>query len=1066
MKVVDRFVDKPLPIFLLGGLVVFLGLWCLEDLPVKRTPKIEIPYSLVVVPYVGAAPADVETEVTIEVEDKLNGLDDLRHSYSVSRQGVSTVFLEFEDRTDMKESQRDVRTKVDLARAEFPVDADFPIVQEISFDDIPIIFFAVTGSSDGYRLREIAEELEPSLEAVPGVSRVEIFGGFEREIRIQADPAELAEFDLTLTELADIVASQSRSLPAGQLRGAAARRMISATGEFASLEELRSIAITREGGMPISLGDLASVELSHKRLESGAWSDGAPSASLIVRRRPDVDTLETVLLLKARVAELAKGLPEGIKVSISSDSSREIDAMVRQLGLSALFGVVLVVGVLLLVFGFRQALLVACVLPFSLLFTFIGLRVFGMEISNVALFALVLVLGLVVDGAIIVGEAIFVERESGESPRNAAKIGISRVGFPVIAADLTTIAAFLPMLLMVGIMGQFMSVIPKVVVFALVGSIFVDHFLLPAASAKLKKTAHAPRVPVAPDGLPWISPELPRIRAGYHRALTRALEHRWSVVATAVVALILALGVVASGAVQTIFLPTVDRGRFVVNYALPLGTPIAETNRVGALIMADVAAIEEVRSYTLTTGNTGALNGDSREGGKQGAEYGKISIDLVEKGERLRHQSEIVADLRSRMAVYAGVDIDVEELTEGPPVGSALAVRIKGDDLTDLVSTVERIEPVIAGIHGALDVRVDYEASHPEVRVEIDRPRAKSEFGVTPNQVSRAMLAGFEGVEVGRMWIRGQRVDLRLGAPGGFGQSVDAVRELPLRVRDGSLVPLGELANVDLAFAENAIYRHDGIRTITLRAGVEEGFSTVAFEDDVRSRLAELTIPAGIRLEFGGESEERDRSNSSLIDALKWGLLAIYIVIAIQFNSVRQPFIVLITIPLSLIGVVLGLIVTGYPFSFLVFIGIVSLTGIVVNDGIVMVDGINQKRRSGMSVRDAILGAAVARLRPVILTTVTTIAGLLPLTLNIADGGEFWIPLGVAIISGLLVASTLTLFVVPVLYSLLERDPERRPRVEPRLHAVDRQEPMRPSRASSAAALGRKDEVGVPGGGA
>ncbi len=1024
MKTVNRFIDRPLPIFLIAVLMVFVGLWCLEDLPVKRAPQIEIPYSLIVVPYVGAAPADVESEVTLELEEKLNGLDDVRHSWSIAKQGASIHFLEFEDHTDIKESLRDVRARVDLARAEFSGDVDFPVVEQLSLDDLPIIFFTLTGTSDLFRLRDIAEGLEPGLEAVPGVSRVDVFGGFEREVRIEAKPAELAHFDLTLAELAEIVASQSGSLPAGELHGSGARRMISATGEFATLEELRSITVAEERGRPISLRDLARVELSHKRLTSGAWFQGESSVSLIVRRRPNVDTLETVRLLKERVRELEAELPEGIRITVSSDSSIEIGAMIRQLGMSAIFGMLLVVVVLVLVFGLRQALLVASVLPFSLLFTFVGLRVFGMEISNVAMFGLVLVLGLVVDGAIIVGEAIFAEREAGEPPRTAAKLGISRVGLPVIAADMTTIAAFLPMLLMVGIMGQFMSVIPKVVVFALVGSIFVDHFLLPAASAKFKNTKVRAPVPLAPDGLPWVSPELPRMRRWYRQALAQALYRRWAVVGTASVALTFALVLVMSGVIPTIFLPTVDRGRFVVNYALPLGTPLAETNRIGGLIMTDIAAIPEVDHYVLTTGDTGALNGDAREGGKQGAEYGKISIDLVDKGERLRHQSEVVTDLRARIARYAGVDIDVEELTEGPSVGAALALRVKGSDMNDLVAMARRVEDRIASLPGALDVRVDYETSHPQVRVEIDRPRAKSDFGVTPNQVSRTMLAAFEGVEVGRMWSHGERVDLRLGAPDRFGQSVDAVRELPLRARDGSLVPLGEVANVDLAFGENAIYRHDGMRAITVRADVTAETSTVDFEAAARTILAELQLPAGVMLEFGGETEERDRSNSSLIDALKWGLLAIYLIIAIQFNSIKQPFIVLITIPLSLIGVVLGLLVTGYPFSFLVFIGIVSLTGIVVNDGIVMVDSINKKRRSGMLLHDAILSAAVGRLRPVILTTVTTIAGLLPLTLNVAHGGEFWIPLGIAIISGLLVASSLTLFVVPTLYALAEGGPE------------------------------------------
>lgn len=1025
MKALNRFVDRPLPVYLAAVLVVFIGTWCLADLPLKRAPTINIPYSVVVVPYTGAAADAVESEVTIELEEELNTLDDLRHSVSISREGLSSTFLEFEDRTDMSEALQDVRSKVDLARADFPNDVDFPIIEEISFDDLPIIFFTLSGDIDGYRLRDLAEDLKPDLETVPGVSRVDLFGGYEREVRIEADPALLAQFDLTLAELGRLIERQSRSIPAGQIRGADAQRAIRATGEFETLEEIRSLIVAREAAGPVELREVAVVRLGHKRLASGAWHNGNRSVSLIVRRRPQVNTLETIRLLKQRVRELEPSLPPGVDIAVTSDTGVEINRMIRNLGISAVVGVVLVVAVLFAMFGARQALLIASVLPFSLLFTFIGLRVFDMEISNIAMFALILVLGLVVDGAIIVGEAIFSEREGGETPRVAAKSALSRVGMPVIAADLTTIAAFLPMLLMVGVMGQFMAVMPKVVIFALSGSIFVDHLLLPAASARLAMPKRTAPSKLAPDGLPWLSPDLPRARGSYGRGLQWVLAHRWRVAGAAVVALLACSLLFVSGAIETIFLPSVDQGRFTVNYALPLGTPLDETNRVGALIMSDIADIPEVTSYVLTTGDTGALNSDARQGGKQGPEYGRISVDLSPRSDRLRTQSEIVTGFRSRMERYAGVDIDVEEQQEGPPTGSAFAVRLKGDDLDELALASDRVRWTVSALPGAEDVRVDYERSNPQVRVEIDRARAEARFGVAPGEVSHTLLTAFLGVEVGRMWIGSERVDLRLQAPPEYGDDIDNVRELSLRGGSDQLVPLGEIASVQHAFTENAIYRQDGTRAITVRADVAAGVSSVLFEADARRALARVMLPTSVRKEFaGGEAEERNRSNASLLEALKWGVLAFYVIIAIQFNSIKQPLIVLFTIPLSLIGVVAGLLVTRIPFSFVVFIGIVALTGIVVNDGIVMVDAINRKRLAGMPLADAIVTAAQSRLRPVILTTVTTIAGLLPLTIGISDGGEFWIPLGVAIISGLFVASALTLFVVPVLYSIVE-DPPR-----------------------------------------
>jgi multidrug efflux pump subunit AcrB len=864
VKLLDRAVDRPLPIFLAAIILVLGGFYCLSILPVKRAPNIVIPFALVAAPFVGAAPEDVETEITLELEEQLNTLDELRHMTTVSAEGHATAVLEFEDRADMTESLRDVRDQVDLAEVEFPDDADPAAVLELSLDDVPIIFFTLRGG-DLYLLRDLAEDLKPHLEAVPGVSTVDVFGGYQREVQILADPATLAEFGLTQDDLHRSIARQARSLPAGELRSEGAQRQLRATGEFETLEEIRAIPIASEPMGAITLRDVAEVRLSHERLASGAWIDGEPSVTLRVRRRPDVNTLDTVETLRAEVARHEARLPAGVTIEATSDSSDDIRRMVRQLGLSALVGLTLVVGVLLWMFDFRQALLVGSVLPFALLSTFVGLRLFDMAISNIALFGLILVLGLVVDGAIIVGEAIQSEREAGLRPDQAAKAALARVATPVIAADLTTIAAFVPMLLMVGVMGQFMSVLPKVVVFALVGSVFVDHLLLPAASARIPRESPRRR---RRSG--WLSPELPRLRAAYARALARVLAHRGAVVAAATLALAGAAGLFLGGAIDSIFLPHSDRSRFTVNYALPLGTALAETNRVGELLSRRVAALPEVKRYVLTTGDTGALSADTREAGRYGPEYGRINVELVESGERERGQTEVVRALRAELGPFAGVEIDVHEPTEGPGVGAALAIRVKGEGLEEIAATARSIESSLAALPTAEDVRVDYDDTKPEIRVAVDRARAAAHFGITPDQVSRALLTAFHGIEVGRMWIAGERVDLRLQAPDHFDQTLERVRELPLRASDGSLVPLGEVASVDLRFTHDAIFRHDTRRTVTVRADVSEGASSVALEAAARERLARVPLPAGVDLEFGGETEERDRSYASLWDALKW----------------------------------------------------------------------------------------------------------------------------------------------------------------------------------------------------
>ena len=1018
MKALSWVVDRPLPIFLIAAVIVLLGLWSLSRLPVNRAPDIQIPYALVVATYEGAAPEDVESELAIELEERLNTLVGLRHMTTVAREGVATIFLEFEDRADMEESVRKARDEADLAYNKFPDDAEPAWVKELSFNDEPIVFFTLTGAQDLARLRQIAEDLEPLLESVPGVANVEVFGGHEREVQVLAEPALLRARGLTLHDLAVALQQHGRSIPSGELRNEDGQQLIRATGEVESLGELRGLSVPGGSGTNFALQDIAEVRVGHVYPRSGAWWNGEPSVTLIARPRADVDILETVGRLQDRVQEFSAGLPPGTRVVTSADQSGDIRQMLGQLGTSAGLGMLLVVGVLLAVFGVRQALLVSSVLPLSLLFTVIGLDVLGMEISNVALFAMILVLGLVVDGAIVVAESIQAEREGGAQPKAAAKTGLARVGMPVISADLTTLAAFAPMLLMVGVMGQFMSVLPKVVMFALVGSVFVDHLLLPAAAGRMKSQVRSEKEIARPRRRRRFSLDFARLRHAYARALDRALARPALVLGGSAAGFVLAAVLLGAGAIDSIFLPASDRGRFDVNFELPLGTSLEETSRVARLLAAEASHLPEVKSTVLTTGDTGALNTDGAQGGESGPSVGRMTVELMPLADRSRGQREVAEDLRTRLAPYAGVTLEIRHPEEGPPTGAALTVRLKGRDLAKLADLADEVRYQIVNLPQSRDVRVDYDRGKPEIRVDLDRSQAAERFGVSPGQVSGALLTAFYGTQVGRMWLDEERVDVRLQASDGSARTLDDARELPIRAANGELLPLGQIAEVRVDHSSNAVFRHDSQRTISIRADTAPEVSSIALDEAARSTLESLALPPGFTISYGGESEERDRSYASLVDALQWGVLLIFVIMAIQFDSLLQPLIVLFSVPLAVVGVTAGLLITGTPFSFLVFIGIVSLTGVVVNSGIVLIDTINKRRRAGMSLSEAVRVGCLERLRPVLLTAATTVVGLLPLTLGVGEGGDFWQPLGTAIISGLTASTALTLFVVPVLYAI------------------------------------------------
>ena len=1056
MKLSEKAVDYPRLVVLAAVSFCLFGVVAIYKLPIERTPRVTIPKIIVAIPNFGASPETNEAEITRKIEDEIGQLEYVDYSASQSMYGSSMVSIDFLDKADIKEAKRDVQNIVDQIRHEFPSDAEDPIVDDITLAEWPVVQVVIYGSEDPMGLRKMAEDLQDDLEALPGVAGVDLFGGLEREVHVLIDPQVLNLYGLSYEDIASAIRSRNAEAPTGTIERAGGNDLrVRFEGKYPDVETIAQTPLANRDGKVVLLSDVAEVIDHHKRITTYADYSSCNAVALLVRGRTDINTIEVVDRIKKIVAEKNAQLGAGVSIDTVLDSAWEIRQMIEQLGSSAGFGLMLVMLILTVAMGWRNAALIGVALPFSLV-TGAALLLAAkntiddtLAVNNMVLFSIIVVIGMVVDGALIVGENIYRHVEGGRTPYDAAKIGIREVGPSVIAADLTTICAFVPMLFVSGTMGDFLGLMPITVAFTLTASMLVDHFLLPVLS---RYWMRPPKNMHEANGSSFNGVEIDlshvdevaaksRVRRAYGRMMTYLFRHKWIVFTGAATGLALVVLVFGVGLIGFEFFPESDLGFIFIDFELPLGSSVHRTRETARILekpLDDLRRRGELRSEPLTViGNPGANNLQMGQRANSGPEYGRINIELIRAKDRDRSTREIVAYLRETMPLIPDVRVFYEIPSEGPPVGYDIVVRVMGNKdtpLAELAQTATVIEEFLAKIDGAVDVDMDYKL-RPETTVT-PRPQVASLFGITSSMIVRATQFAINGVEVTEVDFGGTKdIDIRVRNVLHHRNDLVDLKNLPLRSPSGGYVTLEQVADVRRDQGPVQINHRDRVRVINVTAELASG----ALADDVFAELQasieqgkEAGTPAlnrpDIRFEFAGENEERDQSMEDLKGAFVIGAVLILIILVTQFNSFSQPFMIMMAIPLSLIGVVVGLVVCGYHFSIASMIGIVALAGIVVNDAIVLVDFINKMRRAGLPLRKAIIQGGQLRLRPIFLTSVTTICGLLPLALNVAGGGEFWQPLAVSIMFGLAFATSLTLIVIPTLYYTITRWLDRKER--------------------------------------
>ncbi len=1024
--------------------IIIAGTAAYVSLPRESFPDIEIPNILVYTVWPGASPADVESQLTDELERELQGLEGIKQITSTSTESVSVVNVEFVSGVDLDFALQKVRDRVNLAKAEFPVDAEEPILRELNLSDVPIVQVHLSGDVGPVELRRLAKALQDEVEAIPGVLRATLVGGVEREVQVDVDPERLRLYGASLDDVLDAIRDENVSIPGGELKLKGQTLALRVPGEVEDPLAVAKFVVKVVGQRPIQVRDVATVRYGFKERSSYSRIDGRDSVSLSVQKRSGSNIIELTDRLKSEVERLKETWPPGVEATFLADQSKDIRIMVADLENNVLTGVVLVVIVLFFTMGLRNALFVGAAIPLSMLLTFVVVQLAGMTLNMMVLFSLVLAVGMLVDNSIVVVDNIYRHMQEGKSAFEAAQVGAREVGGAVLNSTLTTIGAFVPLFFWPGIIGDFMSILPIAVCIALAASLLIAFTANPTlAAAYMRRDQERALVIDDQADLVGDSGIGGRFLMSYRDSLKWALDHRAIVLGGTLALFVAVVAIYARFNHGTELFPETDPRQIWASVETPPGTRLEQTDAIVRELERRLGDLPDIRVRSAAAGS--GATGDEFSGGRsEGGDptRGRVTLDLLDMEVRSQSSLLTLEEARRRVRGIPGATINVERPAEGPPVGDPLSIEISGDDFARLGAIAEQIQREITGIAGLATLDNDFDLARPEVIVHVDRDQA-ARLGLSTALIARTLRTAINGTEASQFRDGEDEWDITVRFAPGARSSLADLQRLVVVNEDGEQIPLETVAKVETGAALQSIQHKDRRRVVTIAGKVTtpEQAQPVRAEAERRIRALPNLLPPGYAVRFAGQSQDEEESTAFLSKAFLYALIVVLLLIVGQFNSYAVPFIIMTSVVMSMIGVLLGLVLTGTPFGIIMTgIGVISLAGVVVNNAIVLLDYAEQQRARGMARRAAILVTGMRRLRPVLLTAITTILGLVPTVVGwgfdfrafhfqaSGESSSWWRPMGVAVMFGLAFATFLTLVLVPVLYDLLLEWRERRSR--------------------------------------
>ena len=1095
-------INNRISILVLLVLVAIMGIVSYLTIPKESFPSINVPNIFVVTIYPGVSLEDMESLVTRKLEDELSNISDIKNMTSSSAEGYSNINLEFEPSVDIEDALQKVREKVDLAKPELPEDAEEPTVQEINLSEFPIMNVNLSGEYDQLILKEIAEDLQDKIEAIPSVLGVDLTGGLEREVQVDVDLAKMKYYNIAFGDIIQAISNENVTIPGGDISVGTKKFLLRVPGQYDDTKLLEDIVIKGENRSPIYVRDVASVTFGFKERETYSELDDAPVITLGVKKRTGQNILDTGNEVKAILDEALPTLPPTTRYAITNDQSVDVVNMVSNLENNIISGLILVVGVLLFFLGVRNSSFVGISIPLSMFLSFIILSIVGITMNMIVLFSLILSLGMLVDNAIVVVENIYRYLEDGYDRFEAAKKGTGEVAVPIIAGTFTTIAAFAPMIFWPGIIGQFMSFLPKTLIITLASSLFVGLIINPVICALFMRVEGQEKEAVLtkkgkrilygvigffmvlflamsfiswsmiiilgiilwainkfilePISRWWQKDGLNSVIEKYENTLIWSLNHRFSVLGISVVVLALSVVVLSTFYPGTELFPEdIPPKDVYVQVETPIGSDVKYTKSVIEEVQARVNNLPNLVDINSVLAVSGAsITADpGAGGGGNSPNKGTVALNFVDFQEREGDVFAAMEFLRNHMSEnIVGAKVTVEQPPNGPPTGKPVTLEISGPNMDELsrisgdILTILEEDSVFAKMDG---LESNLPEARPEIRVDVDREKAAL-YELSTNVIGMTIRQAINGVEASKFRDGKEEYDIVVRLNDEYRDDLSTLGDLTIP-HEGNQIPLSEVATWEVKDGLGGINHKDSERVITISADVRSGI-----EDNANAVLAEVqnvlsdymeTLPSGYTFSWTGQQQEQDETFQFLAIAFLIAIFLIAFILVSQFNSIAKPIIILSSVVMSMAGVFYGLVTFQMAFGLMAFLGIISLAGIVVNNAIVLIDYVDILRtRDGLSLRDALVQGGKVRFRPVILTAITTTLGLVPLAIGfnfdfivlvntpieffsnlgsyIYMGGEqatWWGPMAIAVIVGLLFATLLTLILVPVLYSLIER---------------------------------------------
>jgi CzcA family heavy metal efflux pump len=993
--------------------LTILGVMAFFDLPREQMPKIPFNWVFITTAYPNVPAEDVEQLITVPIENEISGLDGVEEISSISFEGASFVQVKFElaGKNQFDKWMTELKTEVD--KADLPEDAEDPDVEEFDTDDfVPVLSVTLSGDFPERTLHDLSEQLEDLYTNVDGVSRVALAGVRERRIWVNVTPEQLYAKELSLGQVSGAIALHNRNMAAGDLNVGAEKLLVRTVGELHTAEEFGHVVI-RSGpqGRQVYLRDIAQIEDGWEEEASRARMNGQKAVTLSLSKKSKSSSLDVIAEVKRLTENFRSKLPQGMEITYTNDSSNIINDLLGDLSSNAWMGFILVIIPLYLLLDWRSALFTSLSIPITLAITMLFLKYTGSSLNGSSLFGLILVLGMVVDQATVVVDNSYRYIKAGLGSREAALKGALEVAWPVTTSVLTVVAAFVPLMLLPGIIGRFMRIVPIVVSLALAASLFQAFFILPAQIAVWSK----PQKKVAA----WKDRWGDKILSVYQNLLEVMIRRRKLIMLLMPFVIIASLAMIPLVGVE--LYRDEEISQFFVRVKMPQGTSLEATDQVIRRIEEEARKLPASELHAVVA-TPGVFQSDAEW--LFTSSVGQVIVDLNERQERKLAIDSLINLLRSRTRDISGIQsIEFAKVNTGPPVGKAVEVKVQGKYFDDLEAVADELKAELRSTEGVYDVDDNYIPGKRQVKIKVD-PAKAALYGLNVTQVATTAYSAFNGLKSTVLHDGDDEIDVMVRFPEGYMDDIQSVQELKIQSPQGVLVPFLNVASISVEAGPADIRRFEKERAITVSANVDKAkVSGVQINQKLINRFKNIgdRYP-GVRLVFKGEFEEFAKAFSGLAQLFLIGAALMFLILAAEFHSLVQPLIIMIAIPFGFIGAVVGLILSGNPFSVTTLYGFVGLAGVVVNNSIVMIAFINDARAEGMEKHAAIINSGLLRLRPIFLTSINTITGVLPIAMGWGGYSEVWGPLANTFCWGLSVSTLLTLLIVPAIYKFVVDD--------------------------------------------